>query len=159
MKKILFFMVLMVSFLFSAVNLQTASKDELMCLKGIGEKKAMAIIKYRKSNKLKSADDLIEIKGFGKGIIASVKKGTKTVKCGGKKTSPKKSTTKKSTTKKSTTKKDSSKKTDKVKKDTSKKSDKSKDTDTKKETPKKTEKSKKEDKSEKLTKESKSEDK
>ena len=158
MKKILFFMVLTVSFLFSAVNLQTASKDELMCLKGIGEKKAMAIIKYRKSNKLKSADDLIEIKGFGKGIIASVKKGTKTVKCGGKKTSPKKSTAKKSTAKKSTTKKDSSK-SDKVKKDTSKKSDKSKDTDTKKETPKKTEKSKKEDKSEKSTKESKSEDK
>jgi len=116
MKKILFFMVLSVSFLFSAVNLQTATKDELMCLKGIGEKKATAIIKYRKSNKLKSADDLIEIKGFGKGIIASVKKGTKTVKCGGKKSTGKKSSPKKSTSKKTTAKKNTAdKKNDKPK--------------------------------------------
>jgi len=116
MKKILFFMVLSVSFLFSAVNLQTATKDELMCLKGIGEKKATAIIKYRKSNKLKSADDLIEIKGFGKGIIASVKKGTKTVKCGGKKSTGKKSSPKKSTSKKTTEKKNTAdKKNDKPK--------------------------------------------
>jgi len=50
MKKILFFMALSVSFLFSAINLQSASKDELMCIKGIGPKKAEAIIKYRKAN-------------------------------------------------------------------------------------------------------------
>ena len=48
MKKILFFVALSVSFPFSAVNLQTASKDELMCIKGIGAKKADAIIKYRR---------------------------------------------------------------------------------------------------------------
>jgi competence protein ComEA len=103
MKKILFFMALSVSFLFSAINVQTASKDELMCIKGIGEKKANAILKYRKSKKLKSIDNLIEIKGFGKGIIANVKKGTKSVACGGKKTTKK-------TTKQSSTKKDDKKK-------------------------------------------------
>jgi competence protein ComEA len=85
MKKILFFMTLSVSFLFSAVNLQSASKDELMCIKGIGVKKADAIIQYRKSNKLKSADDLLNIKGFGKGLIEKVKKGEQTIKCSGKK--------------------------------------------------------------------------
>jgi competence protein ComEA len=85
MKKILFFMALSVSFLFSAINVQTASKDELMCIKGIGEKKATAILKYRKANKVTSADDLINIKGFGKGIIANVKAGKKSVACGGKK--------------------------------------------------------------------------
>lgn len=109
-------MALSVSFLFSAVNLQTASKNELMCIKGIGAKKADAIIKYRKSNKLKSADDLLKIKGFGKGLIAKVKSGEKTVKCGGKKG-------KKSPAKKSATKKDS-KKTDTKKSDDKKSTDK-----------------------------------
>jgi competence protein ComEA len=85
MKKILFFMALSVSFLFSAMNLQTASKKDLMCINGIGAKKAEAILKYRKANKLKSADDLLKIKGFGKGVIANVKAGKKTVACGGKK--------------------------------------------------------------------------
>lgn len=103
-------MAISVSFLFSAINVQTASKDELMCIKGIGEKKANAIMKYRKSKKLKSIDDLIEIKGFGKGIIANVKKGTKSVACGGKKTT-KKATPKKNTSKKSSTKKEDKKKT------------------------------------------------
>jgi len=111
-------MVLSVSFLFSAINLQTATKDELMCIKGIGEKKAMAIITHRKSNKINSVDDLMELKGFGKGIITSIKKGTKTVKCGGKKTTPKKSTPKKTEKKKT----DNSKKSDtkKVEKTTKK---------------------------------------
>jgi competence protein ComEA len=105
MKKILFLMALSVSFLFSAINLQSASKDELMCIKGIGAKKAEAIIKYRKANKLKSADDLKDIKGFGAGLIAKVKKGEKTVKCGGKAT-PKKKSGKKSTPKKNDKKSD-----------------------------------------------------
>jgi competence protein ComEA len=105
MKKILFSMLLSLSFL-SALNLQTASKDDLMCIKGIGEKKANAIIKYRKSNTLKSADDLLEIKGFGQGLAKNVKNNTKSVACGGKKTSKSK-TTNKSTTKKSNSKKSS----------------------------------------------------
>ena len=99
-------MALSVSFLFSAINVQTASKKDLMCIKGIGDKKAEAILKYRKSNKLKSADDLINIKGFGKGIVANVKADTKTVACGGKKTAKK--AVKKDTKKKSTSKKDAS---------------------------------------------------
>ena len=143
MKKILFFMVLSISFLFSAVNLQTASKDELMCLKGIGEKKADAIILYRKKNKLKSADDLIEIKGFGKGIIEAVKKGTKTVKCGGKKTTAKKNTSKKTTSKKADKSKKTTNKTDAEKTDTKKSTSKKDDTS------KKVEKSSKKDDSEK----------
>ena len=34
----------------AAVNINTASKDELMSLKGIGEKRADDIIEYRKKN-------------------------------------------------------------------------------------------------------------
>ena len=78
-------MILSISFLFSAINLQTASKNELMCIKGIGVKKAEAIIQYRKSNKLSYPDDLLKIKGFGKGLVSKVKKGEQTAKCSGKK--------------------------------------------------------------------------
>ena len=106
-------MALSVSFLFSAINLQTASKKDLMCINGIGAKKAESIIKYRKANKLKSADDLLKIKGFGKGVVANVKAGKKTVACGGKKT------TKKPTSKKTKTKKDSKKKVTSTSKKTS----------------------------------------
>jgi len=93
--------------LLSALNPQTATKDELMCIKGIGKAKANAIIKYRKTNKLKTADDLLELKGFGKGLVKNIKNNTKTVACGGKK-SPKKTTS------------NSSKKSDSKKSDSSK---------------------------------------
>ena len=111
MKKILVMLALTLSFL-SAINVQTASKDELMCIKGIGEKKANSIIKYRKSHKLKSADDLLEIKGFGKGLVKNVKKNIKSATCGGKKSTKTKST-KKETTTKTSTKKDVSQKSEK----------------------------------------------
>jgi len=134
MKKILVTLVLMLSFV-SALNVQKASKDELMCIKGIGEKKASAIIKYRKSHKLKSADDLIEIKGFGKALIKNIQKNVKSVACGGKKSakstvkksSSKKETSKKSTSKKSSAKKSSDKKTKAKSKKTSSKKDSKKD--------------------------------
>ncbi len=117
MKKILVMLALTLSFL-SAINVQTASKDELMCIKGIGEKKANSILKYRKSHKLKSADDLLDIKGFGKGLVKNVQKNVKSVACGGKK-SAKTKTSKKDSTKKSlksdkkSSKKDSTRKSDK----------------------------------------------
>lgn len=142
MKKILFFMFLSISFLFSAVNLQTASKDDLMCIKGIGEKKADAIIKYRKSNKLKSASDLSKLKGFGEAIIAAVKSGTKTVKCGGKKSTKKTTSSKKSETKKSNSSKSDKNKVEKktdIKKSETKKID-SKKSDSSKSEKKKTDK-------------------
>jgi len=63
------------------MDVQTASKKDLMCIKGIGEKKATAIIEYRKKNKLKSVDDLLKIKGFGKSIIDNIKKENKNAKC------------------------------------------------------------------------------
>jgi competence protein ComEA len=98
--------------LLSALNVQKASKDELMCIKGIGEKKASSIMKYRKSHKLKSAQDLLAIKGFGKALVKNVKNDIKSVACGGKKSSKKsikgKSSSKKSS-KKSTSKKDTKK--------------------------------------------------
>src|SRR5258707_15027692 len=59
---------------FAAVNVNTASKEELMALKGIGESKAQAIIDYRtKNGAFKSLEDLDKVKGVGPGIIAKIK--------------------------------------------------------------------------------------
>lgn len=62
-----------VSTLFGAVNINTASKDELMSLEGIGESKANAIIEYRKSNKFKSIDEIKNVKGIGDKIFEDIK--------------------------------------------------------------------------------------
>ena len=48
------------------VNINQADANALMKLKGIGPKKAEAIITYRKENgPFKSVDDLAKVKGFG----------------------------------------------------------------------------------------------
>ncbi|MGL5814740.1 MAG: ComEA family DNA-binding protein [Aeromonas sp.] len=48
------------------INLNTASADELAALKGIGEKKAQAIVDYReKQGKFTSVEQLEEVSGIG----------------------------------------------------------------------------------------------
>ncbi len=50
----------------AAVNINTASKDELIALSGIGPAKAQAILDYRKLNgPFKTVDDLRNVKGIG----------------------------------------------------------------------------------------------
>ncbi len=73
MKKIVALLMLCGTFLFAEINLQTASKEELMGVKGIGEKKAEQIIEYRKTNTIKNPEDLKNIKGFGDSIVGNVK--------------------------------------------------------------------------------------
>jgi len=46
----------------AAVNINTASKEELTSLKGVGDKRAQEIIDYRKKNgDFKSVDDLEKV--------------------------------------------------------------------------------------------------
>jgi len=51
---------------FAAVNINTATPEELDAVKGIGPGKAQAIVDYRtKNGPFKSVDDLKAVKGFG----------------------------------------------------------------------------------------------
>ncbi len=56
------------------INLNTANAKELATLPGIGESRALRIINYREQNgKIKSLEQLSEIKGFGERSIAKLK--------------------------------------------------------------------------------------
>lgn len=79
-KKITIGLLLFVGTSLLAMNvseLNKASKEELMAIKGIGEAKAEAIIKARKTEKFKSVDELERVKGVGPQIVENVKKDVK----------------------------------------------------------------------------------
>ena len=79
--KILAMLVLGISLLFGAVDVNKANKQELMSLKGIGEKKAEAIIAYRKAKCFSNINDLMQVKGIGPKFIEKNKKDLMTSQC------------------------------------------------------------------------------
>jgi competence protein ComEA len=63
-----------IGFALAAVNINTATVDELDSVKGIGPGKAKAIVDYRSKNgPFKSVDDLKEVKGFGEKSVAKLR--------------------------------------------------------------------------------------
>lgn len=59
-----------------AININTAGKAELMAVRGIGEKRAEAIIAYREQHgPFKTVDDLADVQGIGPAIIKDSREG------------------------------------------------------------------------------------
>jgi competence protein ComEA len=77
MKKLILALIISVALAGSAlavVNINTATKEELTTLKGIGDKRAQEIIDYRKKNgDFKSVDDLEKVPGIGPGIMKQIR--------------------------------------------------------------------------------------
>jgi competence protein ComEA len=58
----------------AAVNINTATKEELTSLKGVGDKRAQDIIDYRaKNGNFKSVDDLEKVPGIGPGLMKQIR--------------------------------------------------------------------------------------
>lgn len=52
------------------ININTATAEELVQLKGIGQSKALAIIEYRDANgKFNSIEELSQVKGIGSKLL------------------------------------------------------------------------------------------
>jgi competence protein ComEA len=59
---------------FAGVNINTATKEELTSLKGVGEKRAEDIIDYRKKHgDFKSVDDLQKVPGIGSSLLKQIR--------------------------------------------------------------------------------------
>src|SRR5512132_1372466 len=73
------FVLLLATLLFSAfalavVNINTATKEELDALPGIGPVKSQAILDYRKANgPFKTPEDIIKVKGIKEGEFSKLK--------------------------------------------------------------------------------------
>ena len=120
----------------AVVNINTATKEELTTIKGIGDKRAQEIIDYRKKNgDFKSVDELEKVPGIGPGTMKQIRsqvtvsgktatdkaadKGTQTKASDVKKSETSKSDSMKSDTAKAKTSSDNSK-SDSMKSDTAK---------------------------------------
>ncbi len=55
------------------ININTASKDMLISLHGIGEVKASRIIEYRRKHKFETIDEIVNISGIGSKTFSKIK--------------------------------------------------------------------------------------
>ena len=55
------------------ININTATIEQLVELKGVGEKTAQHIIEYREKKKIETVDELINVKGIGEKTLAKIR--------------------------------------------------------------------------------------
>lgn len=79
--KILAMLVLGITLVLAAVDINTAGKKELSSLHGIGAKKADAILAYRKNNCFKNVKEFVKVKGIGNKTLEKNKDNLTTSKC------------------------------------------------------------------------------
>jgi competence protein ComEA len=81
MKKILLVGAIATVSLFAEVDINSADVKELSSIKGIGEKRATAIVEYRKEHCFKSVLELVNVKGIGEKTLEKIKKDITVGKC------------------------------------------------------------------------------
>jgi len=80
--KIITLLLLSISFLFANIDINHADAKELTALKGIGAKKAQAIISYRKEHKcFKNINELVKVKGISTKTLEKNKSNLTATKC------------------------------------------------------------------------------
>ena len=79
--KLLTLLTLSIAFLSANIDINQANIKELSTLKGIGAKKADAIIKYRKAHCFKKVEEIIKVKGIGKKFLEKNRKNLKVGSC------------------------------------------------------------------------------
>lgn len=73
MKRLIIGLIVLLAAPLWAVNINTATVDELSSLKGIGKATAAKIIEYRQKHTFKRTDELMNIKGIGQKKFDSIK--------------------------------------------------------------------------------------
>ncbi len=79
--KILATLAISAGLLFGAVDINNATKDQWMSIKGIGDAKADAILTYRKDHCFKNIQELTAVKGLGDKFVEQNKKDLTVGKC------------------------------------------------------------------------------
>jgi competence protein ComEA len=71
--RVLLILTIFIITLFAKIDLNRATMEQLHTLKGIGHKKAVAIIEYRKEYKFTKIEDIMKVKGIGEKLFEKIK--------------------------------------------------------------------------------------
>lgn len=79
--KIIILLVVGLSFLFGSIDINSAGVKELTALKGVGTKKAEAIVAYRKKECFKTVDEIVKVKGIAQKTLEKNRANLKATGC------------------------------------------------------------------------------